>query len=869
MRIKQKKQMLTIAQTYRKFADEIVNALTQQDKEHIITCLEQAQESAIEWGETVEKVEPQSADFIHVLENLCELYYEISQAVLKMGETGQWNALVEWSKERLEAMMSELGEAVENLPVTYEFVFMPYKASMWDCMESVYLAAAEDPNCNAVVVPIPYYNIEEQGKRKISCYEGDQLPDDIPVTYYEDYDLSERQPDVVFIHNPYDEYNLITSVFPEYFSYNIKKYADQLVYIPYYMTGGVVPDTHRMLSVHKHMDKMVLQSPQEIHYYEGDIFEDKILPLGSPKIDKMISYEKDKPECPSEWAQIIAGRKVFFYNTSISSLLHDTENALAKMEWVFQSFQKRDDVALIWRPHPLLESTLKGLRVNDYNRFMEMKQRFLDSGVGIYDQTADINKTIALSDAYIGEASSSVVHLFGVTGKPIFLLSGGLTKDLDKVELQETNFTNIVEAGGKLWTMIQRFNALANIDMETGELHIVAPIPGYPLTRGGLITALYPYENKIIMSPNSMDKIVIYDVDTGEFSFEQLENPEHVENLGGFVRWQNRFLIMPSRYPAIVEYDDKTGKFIYHRELMEKVKNKGVQYKDRRGFIGGSALLEEQGLLVFTLVRTNLIVIWDLEKRTYEIVSFGGEDQTFGNLFPYKDGVLVREFYGTTMYYWDMKKGEVTKWVPELPEDFETRLTPFEDDFPFAWIMWMKDNFLLLPRLGNQILELDKNELKLTKYPIDISAHIKPPQTGCFDNRWGHLRGTYAWDVEKGKKHELTDFWIRFADDGSMMHIDLETNETYSIQPHLNLDEVAKHIPVADMFSRFSQDIPYAATENGYVPLDRFIDAFVAGELNNSAEEQIKAYSEIADNMDGTCGQKVFEAMRNIILESV
>lgn len=41
-------------------------------------------------------------------------------------------------------------------------------------------------------------------------------------------------------------------------------------------------------------------------------------------------------------------------------------------------------------------------------------------GWGIYDDTPDIDRAIALSDAYYGDMSS-VVELYKVTGKPIMI----------------------------------------------------------------------------------------------------------------------------------------------------------------------------------------------------------------------------------------------------------------------------------------------------------------------------------------------------------------------------------------------------------------------------------------------------------------
>ena len=47
-------------------------------------------------------------------------------------------------------------EALALIPEQRAVVFMPYKSSMWDCMESVWQAACEDSDCVPYVVPIPY-----------------------------------------------------------------------------------------------------------------------------------------------------------------------------------------------------------------------------------------------------------------------------------------------------------------------------------------------------------------------------------------------------------------------------------------------------------------------------------------------------------------------------------------------------------------------------------------------------------------------------------------------------------------------------------------------------------------------------------------
>ena len=62
------------------------------------------------------------------------------------------------------------------------------------------------------------------------------------MTHYGDYDFESRRPDMIFFHNPYDQFNNMTSVHPFFYSKNLKSFTDMLVYIPYYATSGGMSD---------------------------------------------------------------------------------------------------------------------------------------------------------------------------------------------------------------------------------------------------------------------------------------------------------------------------------------------------------------------------------------------------------------------------------------------------------------------------------------------------------------------------------------------------------------------------------------------------------------------------------------------------
>jgi hypothetical protein len=106
------------------------------------------------------------------------------------------------------------------------------------------------------------------------------------------------------------------------------------------------------------------------------------------------------------------------------------ERFLRKLENVLVYFQKRTDVILLWRPHPLTVSTIRALNPATYDPYMNIVNRYRSEGWGIYDDTPDMHRAIALSDAYYG-ADTSMIPIYNHSGKPVLILNvDALTEDI-------------------------------------------------------------------------------------------------------------------------------------------------------------------------------------------------------------------------------------------------------------------------------------------------------------------------------------------------------------------------------------------------------------------------------------------------------
>ena len=141
-------------------------------------------------------------------------------------------------------------ELENTKPDKFEVAFFCYKASMSDCFESVYFAAKKDPSCDAYFVPIPYFDKNPDGSFGQEHYEGEgYYSSDYELTNWQEYDVDNRRPDVIFIMNPYDDGNKVTSIHPFFYSKRLKQHTDCLIYIEYGLPIWIYSDPDAMSDV--------------------------------------------------------------------------------------------------------------------------------------------------------------------------------------------------------------------------------------------------------------------------------------------------------------------------------------------------------------------------------------------------------------------------------------------------------------------------------------------------------------------------------------------------------------------------------------------------------------------------------------------
>ncbi len=838
MRRAQKKQAEDFVALLGEAHDEIKKAIDRKDMALAGDLLEQCQQGAIELGNLIEKAEENVFSTITLLQDYCELAYQIYNKMVQ-GQVVNRNKI----HRVLNKQLSLIDESVEKeIPVRIEAVFLPYKVSMWDSLESVWMAADADENCDAYVIPIPYYDKNSDGSLRTMHYEGTQYPNNVPITWYKEYDFEKRRPDVIFIHNPYDDWNYVTSVHPFFYSQNLKQFTDLLVYVPYYSITGNMSEAQMKCRAYYNADYIIIQAEKYRKFFDSDLPEEKLLALGSPKFDRVIRMCNNPPEPPVQWKEKLAGKKIYFYNTSINGMLGDTQRFLKKMDYVFRCFHEREDACLIWRPHPLLESTFDSMRKSLKPVYDQLKIRFIENAVGIYDDTPDMTNTIALCDAYVGDASTSVTSLFGITGKPLLILNNNIDSEPQPDDWRGEILKGFFCDGPDDWMITQR-NKLYHSPKGDYCYRYYCDLPE-PSKRDYYLQAL-EIEGKVYVCPASAQELLI--IEDREIR-ERIPLEYCLEQEGAFTAARkigNYLFFIPFRYPSIVRYDISRKKVDYIRGY----NNVFTGVVDRELRIGGNCIWKHY-----------LMLASPSDNRILRIDSISGETtllQTGGNsicgcinMVPDGDNIWLLPYQGRTITCWNPDTGAVREYS-DLPDKFQCKNRPhgYEcQDRPFSIAAIYKNYIILPPFWGNMFLILDKEtgDVKEWEPPFAIS-----------EKEGNGYYATVAVGTFIRRTDTLGEWTYRFyaIADRRMYDINLETKEYKEIKLEFDLEELRTQ---EAGFCKDGERFQYACEENAFNSLGSFLDGNISG-AHFDRDRQIAAYEEIAANSDGTSGDKIYQ----------
>ena len=411
-----------------------------KDKQKILKTVDKL----VEYNETLKKFNGSSKYLFDKILRECNKLadeIDISDCSSEQCEAlGEYKKLINSPEHDADLIKKELDvffQQIQEENETYRVLFLPYKYSMWDSFASIFEAAKEDENCEVYVMPIPYYDKDQEGNLTEMHDESESYPDDVGIISWRGNQVDEIDPDVIFIHNPYDGNNLVTSIHPDYYTNKLVRNDRVVIYVPYYVSytddEGI---SVFMGGAEYYMDYVIVQSEWYKEKFEFEMLKhnilndgNKFIVLGNPKYDKIRSLNKYEYPLRDDWKEKLldaSGNKKFtvLLDTTFEVLTKGRGKTLKKVEEVIGFFEKQKDFALIWRPHPLIKPTLRNMCPELIPTYVKLVDRCKNLDNCIFDDTNDMHTAMAWSDAFMGKYGS-MIELYRVAKKPTIMLEVG------------------------------------------------------------------------------------------------------------------------------------------------------------------------------------------------------------------------------------------------------------------------------------------------------------------------------------------------------------------------------------------------------------------------------------------------------------
>jgi|GEM_PF-5048285 len=388
---------------------------------------------------------------------------------------------------------------------------------------------------------------------------------------------------------------------------------------------------------------------------------------------------------PDNWKEVIQGKKVIFYNTSVANLLQGREKHIEKMKWVFHVFMEHPEVVLWWRPHPLELSTIQSMLPELEEQYKEVRRQYREKGVGILDESTDLHRAIAISDAYYGDWSS-VVQLYKAAKKPV------LFENDDVKEMRAADFFpgNLCIKDGHIWFMQLNSNKFVRVNEAMSEAEEVINIP----MENSFKHRQYNYHlinvgTKLLLLLEKSKNIYEYDIDTQMITSHPLGTDEFRFHSEVVIEWNGKLWMFPYGGNSVLEYDYHTDAVTERRQTVWR----SVKAAKCHEMIGTDVYMVNSG--------SNRIYRYNLADNSCVELEVGDESNQYWGIKKAGDYFVLPHIDKQKITLWNEENGTVIELM-DFPKQYECLTGNAYLD------MFEKNGDLyLFPFYANMILKID------------------------------------------------------------------------------------------------------------------------------------------------------------------
>lgn len=388
---------------------------------------------------------------------------------------------------------------------------------------------------------------------------------------------------------------------------------------------------------------------------------------------------------PNNWKEIVREKKVILYNTGVGSMLSGREKHIEKMKWVFEVFQKHPEVVLWWRPHPLELGTIQSMIPHLEEQYNELRRWYKEACIGILDESTDLHRAIAISDAYYGDWSS-VVQLYKVAKKPV-LFENDNVKDMQRAAFFPGGMCIKDE---RVWFMQLNSNKIVKVDEMMSEVEEMISIP----MENSFKHRLYNYHmidigSKLLLLLEKSKNIYEYNVETQTITSHSLGINQYRFHSEIIVEWNRKLWMFPYGDNTVLKYDYDTGSIT---EKSQEVWN-CVKAAKCHEIIGAYVYMVNSG--------SNHVYRYNLVDDSCIGIVVGEKDSQYWGIKKAGDYFVLPHINKQRITLWNEENGTIVEMM-DFPKRYECL-----DRNAYLDMFEKNGNIYIFPFYANMLLKVD------------------------------------------------------------------------------------------------------------------------------------------------------------------
>ena len=310
----------------------------------------------------------------------------------------------------------------------------------------------------------------------------------------------------------------------------------------------------------------------------------------------------------------------------------------------------------------------------------------------------------------------------------------------------------------------------------------------------------------------------------------------------------SQLFFLPQDHPAILEYNVDTGEWKEHRDCVLQWRSGAAdsRYEDAYdGVFVGSQLW-------MTASYSNLLLHMDLDTGEYRFLELGQKGLGYSGIAIDGQQLWVAEVHTGTVIRLDLQTRRAEAF--SMPKGFRARPSVYGRSLAHIALASVGEWIVTAPGFSNSMVKIHKKSGKAHLLKPELWEPAQKPVNGY------------------SPKVSIASYFMKVLDsrrvmvsricDGALLEVNV-SEDTAQIH-HLRMSEesLRRLEGLGDGFEKIDTVAEFSRKESRFFSLEGFLDDLTAGRLEGVKERQMKALETLAANLDGTCGEKVHECIK-------